>query len=57
LIDAFEKAYKDSAYKEMEKKEMTNLREGYLSAGDFRKAWDAEYQSFQQIFKQTGLLK
>jgi putative tricarboxylic transport membrane protein len=57
LIDVFEKAYKDSAYKAMEQKEMTNLREGYLSADDFRKAWDAEYQSFQQIFKQTGLLK
>jgi len=57
LIDVFEKAYRDNAYKEMEKKEMTNLREGYLSADDFRKAWDAEFQSFQQIFRQTGLLK
>ena len=57
LTQAFEKAYRDDAYKTMEKKEMTYLREGYLSAANFRKAWDAEFQSFQEIFKETGLLK
>lgn len=57
LIEIFEKAYKDPAYAEMEKKEMTNLRSGYLNAADFKKSWDEEYKLFEDIFKQTGVLK
>lgn len=57
LIEIFEKAYKDPAYAAMEEKEMTNLRSGYLNNADFKKAWDEEYKLFEEIFKQTGMLK
>ena len=46
-----------AVYKALEQKEMTNLREGYLSSEDFRRKWDEEYQSFLEVFKQTGVLK
>jgi putative tricarboxylic transport membrane protein len=57
LIEAFEKGQKDKAYRDMEMKEMTHLRPGYLSAEDFRKSWDSEYAALRDIFKQTGLIK
>jgi putative tricarboxylic transport membrane protein len=57
IIDAFEKTYADPAYKEMEKKEMTNLLPGYLNADDFRKLWDSEFNGYVTIFKEMGLIK
>ncbi|HUX39529.1 MAG TPA: tripartite tricarboxylate transporter substrate binding protein [Rectinemataceae bacterium] len=57
IIDAFEKAYADPAYKDMEKKEMTDLLPGYLNAADFGKLWDSEFNGYVAIFKQMGLIK
>lgn len=57
IIAAFEEAYKDSAYKEMEAREMTNVREGYLNAEDFGKAWDTEFDSYVEIFKLMGIIQ
>ena len=57
IIDAFQKAYDDPAYKEMEKKEMTNLIPGYMKADEFRKAWDTEFDGYATIFKDLGLVK
>ena len=57
IIDAFQKAYDDPAYKEMEKKEMTDIVPGYLKADDFRKLWDAEFDSYSKIFTELGLVK
>ena len=57
LIDAFQKAYEDPAYKEMEKKEMTNVKPGYAKADDFRKDWDTEYNGYVDIFKKLGIIK
>lgn len=57
IIEAFEKAYADPAYKEMEANEMTNVREGYLNADDFGAAWDKEYDSYVEVFKKIGVIK
>lgn len=57
IIDAFQKAYDDPAYKEMEEKEMTNIIPGYLKADEFRKLWDVEYEGYVDIFKEMGLVK
>lgn len=57
IIDAFQKAYDDPAYKEMEKKEMTNLIPGYMKADEFRKSWDTEFDAYAVIFKELGLVK
>ncbi len=57
IIEAFQKAYDDPAYKEMEKKEMTNLVPGYMKADEFRKSWDTEFEGYSAIFKELGLVK
>ena len=57
IIDAFNKAYADPAYKDMEEKEMTNLLPGYLNAEDFGKLWDSEFDGYVTIFKEMGLIK
>ena len=57
IIDAFQKAYEDPAYKEMEIKAMTNVKPGYADAAEFRRLWDVEYNGFVEIFKQLGLIK
>jgi tripartite-type tricarboxylate transporter receptor subunit TctC len=57
IIDAFQKAYDDPAYKEMEKREMTDVVPGYMKAEEFRKSWDSEFQSFSKIFTELGLVK
>ncbi len=57
LLDALKKAYQTDAYKEMEEKEMTNIRPGYAEADEFRKIWDDEYNGYVQIFKKNGQLK
>ncbi|MDG2175972.1 MAG: tripartite tricarboxylate transporter substrate binding protein [Gammaproteobacteria bacterium] len=56
LIEAFQKAYDDPQYKEMEEREMTNLVPGYMEAGEFSNSWDAEYENFATIFKELGLV-
>ncbi len=57
IIDAFEKAYEDQEYKDMEAREMTNVRAGYLNAEDFGKVWDEEYESYVETFKQMGIIQ
>lgn len=57
IIDAFQKTYDDPAYKEIEKKEMTDILEGFLKADDFRKSLDAEVEGFSVVFKELGLVK
>ena len=57
IIDAFQKAYDDPEYKEMEKKEMTNLVPGYMKADEFRKSWDSEFDAYVTIFNELGLVK
>ncbi len=57
LIDALQKAYETDAYKDMEKKEMTNIRPGYAMADEYRVIWDEEYKGYVEIFKQLGLIK
>ena len=57
IIDAFQKAYDDPAYKEVEKQQMTDILPGYLNADDFRKSLDAEVESFSAIFEELGLVK
>lgn len=57
IIDAFQKAYDDPEYKEMEKKEMTNLVPGYMKADEFRKSWDSEFDGYVTIFNDLGLVK
>ena len=57
ILDALQKAYDSPGYKEMEKNEMTNIRPGYLTADEFRAAWDEEFDGYVDIFKKTGQLK
>jgi len=57
LIDALQKAYETDGYKEMEAKEMTNIRKGYAMADEFNAIWDSEFDGYVSIFKQMGLLK
>lgn len=57
IIDVLQKSYDDPAYKEMEEKEMTNVREGYMNAEEFGKSWDAEFESFVEVFKAMGIIK
>ncbi len=57
IIDAFHKAYEDPAYKEMEKKSMTNVKPGYADAAEFRRLWDVEYNGFVEVFKELGIIK
>lgn len=57
IISAFQKAYDDPAYKEIEKKEMSDIVPGHLKADDFRKSWDVEFESYSKIFTELGLVK
>jgi putative tricarboxylic transport membrane protein len=57
IIEAFQKAYDDPEYKEMEKKEMTNIVPGYMKADEFGKSWDTAVESYAAIFKELGLVK
>ena len=57
IIDAFQKAYDDPAYKALEKKEMTNIVPGYMKAEEFRKSWDVEFEAYSTIFKELGFVK
>ncbi len=57
IIDAFQKAYDDPAYKALEKKEMTNIVPGYMKAEEFRKSWDVEFEAYSTVFKDLGLVK
>lgn len=57
LIAALQKAYETPGYKEMEAKEMTNIRPGYATAEQFRKIWDDEYNGYVAVFQKMGLLK
>ncbi|HCM29006.1 MAG TPA: hypothetical protein DIC34_21130 [Treponema sp.] len=57
LMDALQAAYETSGYKDMEAKEMTNIRPGYAEAEEFRAIWDNEYEGYVAIFKKTGMLK
>jgi putative tricarboxylic transport membrane protein len=57
IIDAFQKAYEDTAYKYLEEKEMTNVKPGYMKADQFRKEWDTEFNGYVTIFKEAGLVK
>lgn len=57
LIDVLQKSYEDEAYKAMEEKEMTNVRPGYLTAEDYGKAWDTEYEEYVQVFKSMGIIQ
>lgn len=56
LIEAFQKAYADPQYKEMEEREMTNLVPGYMDADMFSKAWDMEFENFSTIFNELGMV-
>lgn len=57
IIEAFQKAYDDPAYKEIEKKEMTNIIPGFMNADEFRKSWDIEFESYSAVFKELGQVK
>jgi tripartite-type tricarboxylate transporter receptor subunit TctC len=57
LIDALQKAYETPSYKEMEAKEMTNIRPGYAKADEFKAIWDNEYEGYVYIFKKMAILK
>ncbi|MDX9861016.1 MAG: tripartite tricarboxylate transporter substrate binding protein [Rhodospirillales bacterium] len=57
IIDAFQKAYDDPAYKEVEKQQMTDILPGYLNAEDFRKSLDDEVTGFTAVFEELGLVK
>ena len=57
IIDAFQKAYDDPAYKEVEKQQMTDILPGYLNAEDFRKSLDEEVANFTAVFEELGLVK
>ncbi|MGA7455103.1 MAG: tripartite tricarboxylate transporter substrate binding protein [Rhodoplanes sp.] len=57
ITEAFQKAYEDPAYKEIEKTEMTNIVPGFENADEFRKTLDKEFESFRAIFTELGLVK
>ena len=57
LVAALQKAYETPGYKEMEAREMTNIRPGYATAEQFRKIWDDEYNGYVTVFKKMGLIK
>ena len=57
IIGAFQKAYDDPAYKEVEKQQMTDILPGYLNADDFRKSLNAEVENFSAVFTELGLVK
>lgn len=57
LIDVLQKAYEDPEYKAMEEKEMTNVRPGYMTAADYGKSWDEEYESYVEVFKAMGIIQ
>ncbi|MDR1058239.1 MAG: tripartite tricarboxylate transporter substrate binding protein [Treponema sp.] len=56
LINALTEAYGDTAYKEMEEREMTNLSPGFMKAADWTKDWDREYNNLEEVFKLLGLI-
>jgi putative tricarboxylic transport membrane protein len=57
LIAVFEKVNKDPEFNKIKEKEMTNLKEGYMSSETFKKVWDEEYALYLDIFKKRGLVK
>lgn len=57
IIDALQKAYDDPKYKEMEQKEMTNIKPGYMKAEEFQKEWDKEYNGYVEVFTKLGMIK
>jgi tripartite-type tricarboxylate transporter receptor subunit TctC len=57
LIAALEKVNTDSEFNQIKEKEMTNLKDGYMSPETFQKAWDEEYANYVEIFKKSGLIK
>lgn len=57
LVDVLQKAYDDPEYKAMEEKEMTNVRPGYMKADEYGSSWDAEYDSYVEVFKAMGIIQ
>lgn len=57
LIDVLQKAYDDPEYKDMEEKEMTNVRPGYMQADEYGSSWDEEYESYVEVFKAMGIIQ
>ena len=56
LIEAFQKAYDDPEYKEMEERDMTNLVPGYMAADEYYNSWETGIESFVAVFKDMGLV-
>ena len=56
LTDAFQQAYDDPEYGEMEERDMTNLVPGYMAAATFDESWDVEFESFATLFSELGLV-
>jgi putative tricarboxylic transport membrane protein len=57
IIEAFQKVYDDPAYKEVEKKEMTDIVPGFMKADDFKKSLDEEVENYRTVFSALGLVK
>jgi putative tricarboxylic transport membrane protein len=57
ILDAFQKTYSDPAYKEVERKEMTDIVPGFMKADDFKKSLDEEVESYRAVFTALGLVK
>ena len=57
IIDAFQKTYDDPAYKEVEKKEMTNIVPGYLQCRRLPQIPGRGGHSFTAVFTELGLVK
>jgi tripartite-type tricarboxylate transporter receptor subunit TctC len=57
IVEAFQKAYDDPAYKEVEKKEMTDIVPGFMKADDFKKSLDDEVENYRAVFSALGLVK
>ena len=56
LTNAFQQAYEDQEYKAMEERDMTNLVPGYMTADEFNRAWDSEFQNFSAVFDELGMV-
>jgi tripartite-type tricarboxylate transporter receptor subunit TctC len=57
LQDTFKEGLQDPRYKEFEREQLLDLREGYLSSEDFRVFIDEQYVLFENILKNIGLIK
>ncbi|SFD16585.1 Bug family tripartite tricarboxylate transporter substrate binding protein [Tropicimonas isoalkanivorans] len=57
IIDAFEQAYADPAYKEVEKQQMTNILPGHLASDEFETLLDEEFEHFRAMFEELGQVK